>query len=89
ATDYWITINKTMLTFSAKIQALWEIEKGVATESIAVAKAEALTFLAQEREKIMRMSHQEALRELLNVYKIESKMNIVTEISDNELFTLK
>jgi hypothetical protein len=89
ATDYWVTINKTMLTFSAKIQALWEIEKGVATESIAVAKAEALTFLAQEREKIMRMSHQEALRELLNVYKIESKMNIVTEISDNELFTLK
>ncbi|TAF31003.1 MAG: HindIII family type II restriction endonuclease [Runella slithyformis] len=64
ATDYWLAINKAILSFSKKIQPLWDIEKGVATESIAVAKEEALTFLAQEREKIMRMSHKEALNEL-------------------------
>lgn len=55
ATDYWLTINKVILSFSKKIQPLWAIEKGVATESIAVAKEEALTFLAQEREKIMKL----------------------------------
>lgn len=62
ATDYWLAINKTILGFSKKILPLWEIEKRVATESIAVAKDEALTFLAKEREKIMRMSHSEALQ---------------------------
>jgi type II restriction enzyme len=89
ATDYWLAINKVMLAFSKKIQPLWDIEKGVATESIAVAKDGALTFLAQEREKIMRMSHQEALRELIKVHKIESRIKTINAISDNGLFTLK
>lgn len=89
ATDYWLAINKSILSFSKKIQPLWDIEKGVATESIAVAKDEALTFLAKEREKIMRMSHKEALKELIKVHKIESRIKTINAISDNGLFTLK
>jgi len=89
ANDYWIPINTTILSFSKKIPAIWDIEKGVATESIAVAKDEALTFLAQEREKIMRMNHQEALKELIKVHKIESRIKTIHSIADNELFTLK
>lgn len=89
ATDYWLAINKIILSFSKKIQPLWDIEKGVATESIAVAKEEALTFLAQEREKIMRMSHKEALKELIKVHKIESRIKTINAITDNGLFTLK
>ncbi len=89
ASDYWIAVNKVILSFSKKIEPLWNIEKSVATESIAVAKEEALTFLAQEREKIMRMSHKEALKELIKVHKIESRIKTINAISDNELFTLK
>jgi type II restriction enzyme len=89
ATDYWLTINKTILSFSPKIEALWDTEKGVAAESIAIAKEEALTFLAQEREKIMRMSHKEALNELIKVHKIESRIKTINSIADNGLFTLK
>ena len=89
AADYWLTINKTILSYSEKIPSLWDIEKGVATESIAVAKEEALTFLAQEREKILRMSHKEALNELIKVHKIESRIKTINAISDNKLFTLK
>lgn len=88
ATDYWLAINKTILGFSKKILPLWEIEKRVATESIAVAKDEALTFLAKEREKIMRMSHSEALQELIKVHKIESRIKTISTIADNGLFTL-
>lgn len=61
----------------------------MATESISVAKEEALTFLAQEREKIMKMSHNEALKELIKVHKIESRIKTIGAISDNGLFTLK
>lgn len=89
ATDYWLAVNKIILSFSKKIQPIWDIEKGVATESISIAKEEALTFLAEEREKIMRMSHKEALKELIKVHKIESRIKTINAISDNGLFTLK
>lgn len=89
ATDYWLAINKTILSFSKAVEPLWSIEKGVATESIAISKEEALAFLAQEREKIMRMSHNEALKELIKVHKIESRIKTIRAISDNGLFKLK
>ena len=89
ATDYWLAVNRTMLGFSKKIENLWKIEKEVATQSISIAKEEALTFLAKEREKIMRMNHQEALRELIKVHKIESKIKTIKAISDNGLFAVQ
>lgn len=89
AVDYWLAVNRTMLGFSKKIENLWNIEKETATQSIAIGKEEALTFLAQEREKIMRMSHQEALKELIKVHKIDSKIKTIKSISDNGLFTIK
>jgi predicted transposase YbfD/YdcC len=89
ATDYWLAINKTMFSFSKKIEPLWNIEKSAATESIEIAKEEALTFLAKEREKIMKMSHQEAIKELIKVHKIESKIKTIKAVSDNEVFTIK
>lgn len=89
ATDYWLAVNKTILSFSKAVEPLWSIEKDAATESIAISKDEALTFLAQEREKIMQMSHKEALKELIKVHKIERRIKTISAISDNGLFTLK
>lgn len=89
ASDYWLALNRTILSFSTNMESLWNSEKQIATEAIQVAKEEALAFLAKEREKIMSMSHQEALNELLKVHKIESRMNTIQSVSDNQLFTLK
>jgi len=89
ATEYWLAINKTMLSFSKAIEPLWSIEKEATTESIAISKEEALTFLAQEREKIMRMSHNEALKELIKLHKIESRMKTINAVSDNGIFTIQ
>jgi len=89
AIDYSLAINRTMLSFSKKIEQLWNTEKEAATQSISIAKEEALTFLAQKREKIMRMSHKEALKELIKVHKIESKIKTINAISDNGLFNVK
>jgi HindIII restriction endonuclease len=85
ASFYWRAVNMTMLDFSGKIERLWTDEKQAAVESIAIAKQEALTFLALEREKIMRMTHEEALKELMQVYKIENKIKIIKSVSDNNL----
>ena len=89
ASEYWLAINKTMLRFSPKIEMLWKVEKLAAIESIAAAKQEALTFLANERGKIMRMSHEEALKELVQVHKIESRIKVINSVSDNNLLDIK
>lgn len=89
ASQYWLAVNRTMLSFSTKIAELWQIEKQAAVESIIVAKEEALTFLASEREKIMRMSHEEALRTLIQVYNIENKIKVIKSVSDNGILLIR
>ena len=88
ASSYWLAVNKTMLGFSPHVKEFWKIEKEVAIESIAVAKEEALTFLAGEREKIMRLSHEEAIKALVKVHKIESKISIISSVSYNNILNI-
>jgi type II restriction enzyme len=82
-------INKTMLSFSRKIEPLWNDEKEASMEVISFAKEEALYFLAQEREQIMQMNHQEALQEFIKIRKIENKIKAINTISDNRLLYLQ
>ena len=89
AVDYWLAINKTILGYSNIIEDLWKTEKEAATESTEIAKEEGLTYLASEREKIMRMSHEEALKELIKMSKIDSKIKIIQSITDSGLFGIK
>lgn len=89
ASAYWLGINRTMIGFSEEIEGLWKAEKQAALESIEVAKEEALTFLAQEREKIMRMSHEEALLELVRVHKIESRIRTIRSVGDNGILEIR
>lgn len=89
ASQYWAAINRTMLAFSKVMNELWSIEKQAAVESIAAAKNEALTFLAKEREKIMRMSHDEALKELIKVHKIESKIVTINSVSNSGILSIQ
>jgi type II restriction enzyme len=89
AIDYWLAINKTILNFSKIIPELWQVEKIAATESTNIAKEEGLKFLASERERIMRMSHNEALQELIKISKIENKIKIIQSVNDSGLFGIK
>ena len=62
AVDYWLAVNKSIMGFSKIIVDLLKVEKLAATESIEIAKEEGIMYLASEREKIMRMNHEEALK---------------------------
>jgi type II restriction enzyme len=88
ATDYWIPINRMMLGFSHQISGLWQIEKEVSAESIVVAKEEALTFLSAERERIARMSREEAIKELIREQNIDNKIAQIESVADNEIMNL-
>lgn len=89
ASDYWLAVNKTMLNFSSAMQNLWQTEKESVIESTQIAKEEALNFLALEREKFMKMSHQEALKELIKMSNIDNKIRKIESINDNGLFSLR
>lgn len=89
AVDYWLAINRTILNYSNDILELWQNEKQAAYETILAAKDEALCFLAAERERIARMSHEEAIRELIKMNKIDSKVKAINSIVDNGIFNLK
>jgi len=89
ASSYWLAVNKTMLGFSKKVENLWKAEKQATLESIAVAKEEALTYFANEREKIMRLSHEEALKELVRVHKIQRRIEFIKSFTDNGLLELR
>jgi len=89
ASSYWLSVNRKMLGFSDKMENLWKEEKQATLESIAIAKEEALTFFANEREKIMRLSHEEALLELVRVRKIESRIKTIRSVTDNRLLEIR
>jgi hypothetical protein len=82
---YWLAVNRAMLGFSDCIPKLWEAEKQAAVESIVLAKEEALTYLAAVRERMMRMTHEEAIEELLRVHRIESRIKIISAVTSNNI----
>lgn len=88
ANNYWLTINQKILNHSKLISKLWQDEKLAASESIEIAKREALIHLASQRERIMRLNHNDALRELLKFSKIENKIQKINSISNNGLFEI-
>lgn len=89
AVAYWTIINKAMLGFASEIDRLWADEKQAATESVAAAKEEALTYLASERVRIMRMSHEEALLALVKVHRIERRIEVIKAVADSGIFGIR
>lgn len=89
AKAYWAAVNTAMLSFGAPAQKLWVAEKTAAVESIKAAKEEALSYLARERERIMRMDHKEALAELVKLNKLESRERVILSLSDNGLLDIR
>ncbi len=88
AYNYWQTINRTMLGFDPRLNHVWKVEKKAAGESIHIVRDEALRFLAGERERIMRLSREDAIREVLRSSKIENKIKTIESVDDNGLLTI-
>ncbi len=85
AATYWQTINRTFNKSSQDLDEIWREEKIASIESIGLAREEALRFLAAERERIMKLSRDEAIREVMRWRKIENRMRAVQSVTDNGL----
>lgn len=89
ANTYWQIVNRTMLDFDKIISEIWKEEKRASIESIAISRKEALGFLASERARIMKLSKEDAIKEVLKSSKIDNKIKAINSVSDNGLFGLK
>ena len=88
ATSYWQPLNRVMLDFSKQIPELWKNEKLTAIESIQLAKDEALTHLALERSRIMSMSKEDAIQELIQEHNIDNRIAVIEGVADNGIMNL-
>ncbi len=89
ATVYWQAVNLAMLRFDKRIAGLWREEKIALTESITLSKQEALQFLANERERIMRLSREDAIKEVLKSSRVESRIQVVNKVTDNGILNVE
>lgn len=88
ATAYWQTVNRSLLNDGEEIAGIWREEKMAATESIQQAAEEALQFLAAERERIMRLSREDAIQEVIRGRNLDNRMRAVRAVADNGLLEL-
>lgn len=87
--SYWRIVNDAMLGAGDEMAKLWRIEREASAESLAVSKEEALRFPAGERERIMRLSHDEAIKLLVRVRKLDSREKQIARVHDNGLLEVQ
>ena len=88
ASGYWREVNGTILESGERVVDLWREEKLATFEGLDATKEEALTHLAKERERIMRLSQTEAIREVLELRKLTGKEETVKAIRGGGLLEL-
>ena len=85
ACAYWQAVNRTMLDFDGRCTGYWSDEKIASLDSIQVARKHALESLARERERVMQLSREDAIIEVLASRKIENRVKAVQSVVDNRL----
>jgi type II restriction enzyme len=88
ASSYWKAINTVFLDFDPRLKELWGREKMAFVEALANAKEEALACLSLERSRILKMTHTEAIQELVRFRKLDARERLVRAFSDNGLMEL-
>ena len=88
ANTYWQAVNRAMLQYGEPIGGLWRTEKIATMESIGISKEIALTYYANQRESIMRLSHRDAIKQLIEMHKIDSRIETIEAVTDNLLMEI-
>jgi len=88
AVAYWQGLNRQMIGNDPTTIAIWSDEKRVAMDAMNYSKEEGLLYLANERKKLMGLSREQAISELLRVHNIDGRMTMIARVGDNGLLNL-
>lgn len=65
AADYWTEINRALVESLKSDNNLWTVEKTASLEALTVLRKESLMYLRTERNRLLSLSHKQALEELI------------------------
>lgn len=85
AVDYWIGINKELVAVLKSNVDIWTAEKKASFMALGIAKEEALTYLRIERNRLLGLSHKQALDELIRAAGLDSRIAQVERIEHGNL----
>ena len=85
AVRYWISMNRALTSHMGADVDLWRTEKRESLNALVIAKREAVAHLASERDKILAMSHQDALAELVRVTRFDARMDKIRGVRHGTL----
>lgn len=85
AVDYWTGINRSLVGSSAQGHDLWLTEKIASIEALEEVKNESLRYLRAERNRLLGLSHQEALAELIRLAGLDSRITTVERVEHGGL----
>jgi type II restriction enzyme len=85
AVDYWTGVNRALLASLANDADLWKIEKAESVAALYAAKDEALRYLRTERDRLLGLSHQQALDDLMRFAGLDSRIARVERIEHGPL----
>ena len=80
ASAYWIGINEGLVQALGDDRNLWTQEKVASQEGLSIAKGESIMYLRRERERLLRLSHREAINELVRISGIDSRIRKVESV---------
>jgi hypothetical protein len=85
AVDYWTGINRSLVESLGQDDDLWAIEKIASVQALDVVKNESLRYLRAERNRLLGLSHQEALAELIRLAGVDSRIGTVERVEHGGL----
>ena len=85
AVDYWTRINQTLIDSLGTHSDLWKIEKIASEEFLVLVKKESVEYLTLERNRLLGLSHKDALAELVKLTGVESRIRYVEQIQHGPL----
>ncbi|HLA84629.1 MAG TPA: HindIII family type II restriction endonuclease [Thermoguttaceae bacterium] len=85
AIDYWKGINGALVESLKSDCDLWDAEKRASLETLNLAKDEALAYLRTERNRLLALSHKQALDELIRSAGLDSRIAQVERVEHGRL----
>lgn len=85
AAYYWTCVNRALVDCLGRDADLWRTEKRESVNALVVAKQEALSHIASERDKILALSHADALAELVRVKRFDGRMEKISRVRHGSL----
>lgn len=85
AMNYWEGINRALVASLGEHLDLWKNEKVASEEALALTKRESIWYLASEQDKLLQLSHQEAIEKLIQATGVDSRIQQIGRVQHGRL----